>query len=91
MRLFLNMRLILRRLKNPRLRYSTVEKELLAIKLPTNAFGYLVGHFTSLLTTVLSRIAGTKNTMGLMRWSLALQLNNITVQHRPRKDNGNAA
>ena len=75
-------------------RYSTVEKELLAIKLATNAFRvYLLGRPFTIVTDHrslewLERLK--ENNARLTRWSLALQPYNFVVQHRPGKDNGNA-
>ena len=75
-------------------RYSTVEKELLAIKLATNAFRvYLLGRPFVIVTDHrslewLDRLK--ENNTRLTCWSLALQPFDFTVVHRPRKDNGNA-
>ena len=75
-------------------RYSTVEKELLAIKLATNAFRvYLLGRPFTIVTDHrslewLKRLK--ENNARLTRWSLTLQPYNFIVQHRPGKDNGNA-
>ena len=75
-------------------RYSTVEKELLVIKLATNAFRvYLLGRPFTVVTDHrslewLERLK--ENNARLTRWSLALQPYNFIVQHRPGKDNGNA-
>ena len=75
-------------------RYSTVEKELLAIKLATSAFRvYLLGRPFTIVTDHrslewLERLKD--NNARLTRWSLALQPYNFIVQHRPGKDNGNA-
>ena len=65
--------------------YSTVEKELLAIKLATNAFRvYLFGRPFTIVTDHrslewLERLK--ENNARLTRWSLALQPYNFVVQH----------
>ncbi len=75
-------------------RYSTVEKELLAIKLATNAYKvYLLGRRFTIVTDHralewLDRLQ--ESNARLTRWSLALQAYDFVVQHRPGKDNGNA-
>ena len=74
--------------------YSTVEKELLAIKLATNAFHvYLLGRPFTIVTDHrslewLERLK--ENNARLTCWSLALQPYNFVVRHQPGKDNGNA-
>ena len=60
-------------------RYSTIEKECLAIKLATNAFRALEW---------LDRVK--LDNSRLTRWSLALQPYQFKVIYRPGKDNGNA-
>ena len=71
-----------------------MEKELLAIKLATNAFRvYLLGRQFQIVTDHrslewLDRLKETNPR--LTRWSLALQPFDFTVMHRPGKDNGNA-
>ena len=75
-------------------RYSTIEKECLAIKLAIQAFRvYLLGrHFTvqtdHRALTWLDRVK--ENNGRLTRWSLALQPFQFTVEHRPGTQNGNA-
>ena len=75
-------------------RYSTVEKELLAIKLATSAFRvYLLGRHFQIVTDHrslewLDRLKETNSR--LTRWSLALQSFDFSITHRPGKDNGNA-
>ncbi len=75
-------------------RYSTVEKELWVIKLATNAYKvYLLGRRFTIVTDHralewLDRLR--ESNARLTRWSLALQAYDFVVQHRPRKDNGNA-
>ena len=75
-------------------RYSTVEKELLAIKLATNAFKvYLLGRKFTIVTDHrslewLDRLK--ENNARLTRWSLALQPFDYRVKHRPGIENGNA-
>ena len=75
-------------------RYSTVEKECLAIKLGIQAFRvYLLGR-TFLIETDhcalewLDRLKG--NNARLAGWSLVLQPYDFKVQHRPGQSNGNA-
>jgi len=75
-------------------RYSTVEKECLAIKLSVEAFKvYLLGkHFmiqTDHRALVWLDQLKDKNAR-LTRWSLALQPYNFMVAHRKGKDNDNA-
>ena len=71
-------------------RYSTVEKELLAIKLATNAFRvYLLGRPFLIVTDHRSlewQERLKENNARLTRWSLALQPYDFIVQHRPGKD-----
>ena len=75
-------------------RYSTVEKECLAIKLGVHAFRvYLIGrHFTVQTDhhalTWLDRLK--ENNPRLTRWSLSLQPYDFEVTYRPGKANGNA-
>ena len=75
-------------------RYSTVEKELLAIKLATSAYRvYLLGRRFTIVTDHralewLDRLR--ESNARLTRWSLALQAYDYVVRHRPGKDNGNA-
>ena len=75
-------------------RYSTVEKELLAIKLATNAFKvYLLGRQFMIITDHrslewLDRLK--ENNARLTMWSLALQPFDYIIKHRPGKENGNA-
>ena len=75
-------------------RYSTVEKECLAIKLGTQAFRvYLLGRPFTIQTDHralqwLDRLKETNSR--LTRWSLALQPFQFTVQHRAGKANANA-
>ena len=75
-------------------RYSTVEKECLAIKLGTQAFRvYLLGRAFTIQTDHralqwLDRLKETNSR--LTRWSLALQPFKFTVQHRSGKANANA-
>ena len=75
-------------------RYSTVEKELLAIKLATSAFRvYLLGRHFQIVTDHqslewLDRLK-EKNSR-LTRWSLALQSFDVSITFQPGKDNGNA-
>ena len=67
--------------------YSTVEKELLVIKLATNAFRvYLLGRPFFIVTNHrslewLERLK--ENNARLTRWSLSLQPYDFTVQYRP--------
>jgi len=73
---------------------STVEKELLAIKLATNAYRvYFLGRPFTILTDHralewLDRLQ--ENNSRLTRWSLSIPPYDFLVQHRPGKDNGNA-
>ena len=75
-------------------RYSTVEKECLAIKLAVTAFRvYLLGRKFSIQTDHrslewLDRLKDSNPR--LCRWSLGLQPYQYTVVHRPGKANGNA-
>ena len=75
-------------------RYSTVEKECLAIKLAVTAFRvYLLGRKFTIQTDHLSlewldRLKDSNPR--LCRWSLGLQHYQYTVVHRPGKANGNA-
>ena len=75
-------------------RYSTVEKECLAIKLATHAFRvYLLGRPFEIQTDHrslewLDRLK--EGNARLTRWSLALQPYNYTVRYRAGKINGNA-
>ena len=75
-------------------RYSTVEKECLAIKLATHAFRvYLLGRKFTIQTDHralqwLDRLK--ENNSRLTRWSLALQSFKFEVQHRAGKANANA-
>ena len=72
-------------------RYSTVEKECLAIKLGTQAFRiYLLGREFTIQTSLewLDRLK--ENNVRLTRWSLALQSYTFVVEHRLGSKNGNA-
>ena len=75
-------------------RYSTIEKECLAIKLATHAFRvYLLGKPFTVQTDHhalewLDRLK--EDNARLTRWSLALQPYQFTVKYRPGKLNGNA-
>ena len=75
-------------------RYSTVEKELLAIKLATNAFKvYLLGQQFMIVKDHrslewLDRLK--ENNARLTRWSLVLQPFDYIEKHRQGKENGNA-
>ena len=75
-------------------RYSTIEKECLAIKLATHAFRvYLLGRQFTIQTDHralewLDRLK--ENNSRLTRWSLALQPYDFVVQHRAGGKNGNA-
>ncbi|KAL5516318.1 hypothetical protein EMCRGX_G001611 [Ephydatia muelleri] len=72
-------------------KYSTIEKECLAIKLATQAFRvYLLGKpFLIIgLWEWLDRLK--ENNAKLSRWSIALQPFKFQVRHRPGKDNSNA-
>ena len=75
-------------------RYSTVEKECLAIKLGIQAFKvYLLGRRFEIQTdhralVWLDRLKD--NNARLTRWSLALQPYDFTVYHRTGISNGNA-
>ena len=75
-------------------RYSTVEKECLAIKLGTQAFRvYLLGRAFIIQTDHralqwLDRLKETNSR--LTRWSLALQPFQFKVKHRSGKANANA-
>ena len=75
-------------------RYSTVEKECLAIKLGTQAFRvYLLGRDFTIQTDHrslewLHRLK--ENNARLTRWSLALQPYTFVVEHRAWSRNGNA-
>ena len=75
-------------------RYSTIQKECLAIKLDTQAFRvYLLGKPFTVQTDLralewLNNVR--ENNAKLSRWSLALQPFQFVVQHRPGKDNQNA-
>ena len=75
-------------------RYSTVEKECLAVKLGIQAFGvYLLGRPFQIQTDHRSLVwldrLKESNTR-LARWSLALQPYQFTVTYRPGSSNGNA-
>ena len=71
-----------------------MEKELLAIKLATNAFKvYLLGRKFTIVTDHrslewLDRLK--ENNTRLTRWSLALQPFDYRVKHLPGIENGNA-
>ena len=74
-------------------RYSTVEKECLAVKLGIEAFRYLMGRTFTVQTDHsaliwLDRLKDTNSR--LTRWSLSLQQYKFTVTHRPGITNGNA-
>ena len=75
-------------------RYSTVEKECLAIKLGVEAFKvYLIGKKFTIQTDHRSLIWLNKlkeKNNRLARWSLTLQQYNFTVVHRAGSQNGNA-
>ena len=75
-------------------RYSTREKERLAITLATSAFRvYLIGRHFQMVTDYQSQewFNCLKETNSqLTRWSLALQPFDFSITHRPGKDNGNA-
>ena len=75
-------------------RYSTVEKECLAVKLGIEAYWfYLMGRTFTVQTDHcaliwLDRLKDTNSR--LTRWSLILQQYQFTVTHRPGTTNGNA-
>ena len=75
-------------------RYSTVEKECLAIKLAVQNFPtYLLGHNFRIQTDLcslewLDRLK--ENNAGLTRWSFFLQPYRYTVRYRQGRRNGNA-
>ena len=75
-------------------RYSTIEKECLAVKLGIEAFRfYLMGRTFTVQTDHrallwLDRLKDTNSR--LTRWSLILQQYQFTVTHRPGSTNGNA-
>ena len=74
-------------------KYSTVEKECLAIRLAIHAFRvYLIGRAFTIQTDHrslewLDRVK--ENNARLTRWSLLLQPYEYTVEHRPGVKNGN--
>ena len=76
------------------LRYSTVEKECLAIRLAANTFRvYLLGRPFKIQTDhrALQWLDRLKDSNPrLARWSLALQPYQFTVEHRAGRLNGNA-
>ena len=75
-------------------KFSTIEKECLAIKLACQSFRvYLLGRPFLIQTNHhalewLDRLK--ENNACLTRWSLALQPFQFEVKHRPGQDNGNA-
>ena len=75
-------------------KFSTIEKECLAIKLACQSFRvYLLGRPFLIQTDHralewLDRLK--ENNVRLTRWSLALQPFQFEVKHRPGRDNGNA-
>ena len=75
-------------------RYSTVEKECLAIKLGVEAFSvYLIGREFTIQTDHRSLVWLNKlkeKNARLTRWSLALQAYTFNVVHRAGSANGNA-
>ena len=75
-------------------RYSTIEKECLAIKLAVQAFRvYLLGKPFLIQTDhrALQWLDKLKeNNSRLARWSLYIQSFKYTVEHRSGKSNGNA-
>ena len=75
-------------------RYSTVEKECLAIRLAVQAFQvYLLGRHFLIQTDhrALQWLDKLKEgNSRLTRWSLYLQSFQYTVQHRTGRENGNA-
>ena len=83
-----------RKLLPREVRYSTVEKECLAIKLAAQSFRvYLLGREFTIQTDHrslewLDRLK--ENNSRLTRWSLALQPFNFTVEYRAGLKNGNA-
>ena len=83
-----------RKLLPRELRYSTIQKEYLAIKLATQAFRvYLLGKPFTVQTEHralewLDKVR--ENNAKLSRWSLALQPFQSAVQHKPGKENQNA-
>ena len=83
-----------RKLLDREVKYSTVEKECLAIKIGVQAFRvYLLGKPFEIQTdhqalTWLDRLK--ENNSRLTRWSLSLQPYNFSVTHRKGSVNGNA-
>ncbi|KAL5497626.1 hypothetical protein EMCRGX_G014134 [Ephydatia muelleri] len=75
-------------------RYSTIEKECLAIKLAMQAFRtYLIGRHFTVETDHRSLVWMDKlkdSNSRLTRWSLSMQPFNFTVVHRAGQANGNA-
>ena len=75
-------------------RYSTIEKECLAIKLAMQAFRtYLIGRHFTVETDHRSLVWMDKlkdSNFRLTRWSLSMQPFNFTVVHRAGQANGNA-
>ena len=72
-------------------RYSTVEKECLAIKLGVEAFSvYLIGREFTIQTDHRSLVWLKEKNARLTRWSLVLQAYTFNVVHRAGLANGNA-
>ena len=79
-----------RKLQPREVRYSTIEKECLAIKLGVKAFRvYLLGRDFDHRSLVWLDKLKDRN-MRLARWSLVLQQYSIKVIHRAGSHNGNA-
>lgn len=83
-----------RKLQPRQIRYSSIEKECLAIVAGLQHFQpYLIGHDFVIQTDhrALSYIETMRNANGpLMRWALSLQPYSFTVVYRPGKQNANA-
>ena len=72
-------------------KYSTIEKECLAIKLATQAFTLGKPFIVQTDHRALEWLDRLKeNNAKLSRWSIALQPFKFQVRHRPGKDNSNA-
>ena len=79
-----------RKLNNHEVRYSTIEKEALALVVAVRAFSVYFGSSHVVVYTdhsplqFINRMAGANQK--LLRWSLELQQFSLEIRHRPGKD-----
>jgi len=80
-----------RKLRSHETRYSTVEKEALALVTAVRAFSVYFGSSTVIVYTDHSPLTFINSMVNsndkILRWSLELQKYSLDIQHRPGKEN----